>query len=175
MMRRQLARSVKMATSSFFLRRIPVLPPPVVRPRLGAFQKFNAYIPSSHISPKQTVSWFSVGLETPKSSSDPSKVLRTLHRVQEIFGTSFDFSRVVMCGDQSSGKTSVLEALIGADISVKEDKMATRRPLLLTLIRIRSGMYAQFKDGEKLYSFEGSVAWSHILPCLCLLKIITVV
>ena len=47
----------------------------------------------------------------------------------------------------------MVESLIGADISVKDQAMATRRPLLLTLIRTERGsLWAQFRDGEKLYS-----------------------
>jgi hypothetical protein len=138
---------IQFKMSFLFSRRIFVSPP-------HTKLLFNQLLQPTKGFPRRTfASQISSGVDI--SSSDPSQVLRTLHRVQEIFGQSFNFSRVVMCGDQSSGKTSVLEALIGADISVKEDTMATRRPLLLTLIRIRSGMYAQFKDGEKMYSFAG--------------------
>jgi GTPase SAR1 family protein len=61
-----------------------------------------------------------------------------------------------MVGDQSSGKTSVVEALVGQELSHKDSTMATRRPLLLSLIRTGKGQlpYAVFKDGEKLYDFE---------------------
>ena len=49
---------------------------------------------------------------------------------------------------RSVGKTSVVESLIGADISVKDQAMATRRPLLLTLINTPTGpLMAQFRDG----------------------------
>ncbi len=69
-------------------------------------------------------------------------------------------ARVVMVGDQSSGKTSVVESLVGADISVKDQAMATRRPLLLTLIRTERGeLWGQFRDGEKLYSTEAIKVW----------------
>lgn len=86
---------------------------------------------------------------------DPRKVVRVLHRVQEILGAKVEFPRVVMVGDQSSGKTSVIEALIGEDISCKDSTMATRRPLLLSLIRTsREAMKARFGDGETVYSFE---------------------
>jgi GTP-binding protein EngB required for normal cell division len=86
---------------------------------------------------------------------DSHKIINTLHEVQDILGTSLAFSRICMVGEQSAGKTSVLETIIGADISVKDDTIATRRPLLLTLIRgpKNSTMYAQFADGEKMYSF----------------------
>eukprot|EP00656_Telonema_subtile_P008933 TRINITY_DN14176_c0_g2_i1.p1 TRINITY_DN14176_c0_g2~~TRINITY_DN14176_c0_g2_i1.p1 ORF type:complete len:502 (+),score=159.20 TRINITY_DN14176_c0_g2_i1:83-1588(+) len=90
-----------------------------------------------------------------KDKQDSDKLLRVLHRVQTIVGHSFKMARVVMVGDQSSGKTSVVESLVGADISVKDQAMATRRPLLLTLIRTERGeLWGQFRDGEKLYSTE---------------------
>lgn len=86
---------------------------------------------------------------------EPANVIRVLHKAQNILGTRFNFSRIVMVGDQSSGKTSVLEGLIGEDISQKDNQMATRRPLLLSLIRTPpgSGMCAKFKDGERMYDF----------------------
>ena len=86
---------------------------------------------------------------------EPANVIRVLHKAQGILGMRFNFSRVVMVGDQSSGKTSVLEGLIGEDISQKDNQMATRRPLLLSLIRTPpgSGMCAKFKDGERMYDF----------------------
>ncbi len=84
-----------------------------------------------------------------------SDVIPVLHKVQELLGHTFQFPRLVMVGEQSSGKTSVIEAVIGADISVKDATMATRRPLLLTLMRISHGsMWAKFRDGEKMYNFE---------------------
>ena len=86
---------------------------------------------------------------------NPRNVVRVLHRVQEILGHKVEFPRIVMCGDQSSGKTSVIEALIGEDISCKDSTMATRRPLLLSLIRTsREAMKARFGDGETVYSYE---------------------
>eukprot|EP00658_Telonema_sp_P-2_P084538 TRINITY_DN9408_c0_g1_i2.p1 TRINITY_DN9408_c0_g1~~TRINITY_DN9408_c0_g1_i2.p1 ORF type:complete len:216 (+),score=58.52 TRINITY_DN9408_c0_g1_i2:79-648(+) len=86
---------------------------------------------------------------------DADQLLRVMHKVQSIVGHSFQMSRIVMVGDQSSGKTSVVESLVGADISVKDQAMATRRPLLLTLMRTERGeLWAQFRDGEKLHSAE---------------------
>ena len=35
-------------------------------------------------------------------------------QVQDLLGHSFQFPRLVMVGEQSSGKTSVIEAIIGA-------------------------------------------------------------
>jgi hypothetical protein len=92
---------------------------------------------------------------SPSSTFNADDTLKVLHRVQQILGHSFRFPRVVMCGDQSVGKTSVIESIIGADISVKDQAMATRRPLLLTLINIQHGaLYAQFRDGEKMYDLK---------------------
>eukprot|EP00912_Choanoflagellata_sp_UC4_P001108 UC4_evm2s685 len=60
-----------------------------------------------------------------------------------------------MIGDQSTGKTSVVEAIIGEEVSHKDSTMATRRPTLITLIRTPTGpAYARFRDGEKLFDFK---------------------
>ena len=83
-------------------------------------------------------------------------VIKALHRVQSILGHTFQAPRLVLVGDQSSGKTSLLEAIIGKDISHKDNTMATRRPLLLSLLRSDPGtaMTAKFNDGETMTDFE---------------------
>ena len=42
---------------------------------------------------------------------ETGSIIRTLHKVQDILGHTFNFSRVVLVGDQSSGKTAGLKAV----------------------------------------------------------------
>ena len=73
-----------------------------------------------------------------------------------MLGYSLQAPKYVLVGDQSSGKTSLVEALVGAELSVKDATMATRRPLMITTMRGRPGipMYAEFaEDGERTTDF----------------------
>ena len=63
-----------------------------------------------------------------------------------------DLPRVVVVGTQSSGKSSVLDAIIGMDILPKGDGVVTRRPLELRLNRLANdddrNAYAVFKGKD---------------------------
>lgn len=48
-----------------------------------------------------------------------------------------DLPQVAVVGSQSSGKSSVLEALVGRDFLPRGPEICTRRPLLLQLVSIR--------------------------------------
>ena len=49
-----------------------------------------------------------------------------------------DLPQVAVVGSQSSGKSSVLEALVGRDFLPRGPEICTRRPLVLQLARPRS-------------------------------------
>lgn len=69
-------------------------------------------------------------------------------------GDAADFPRFVVLGNQSSGKTSALEALIGMDILPKGQDMITRRPLEVTMVRTGTGQWVEFEDRDKYFDFE---------------------
>lgn len=64
--------------------------------------------------------------------------------------THTEFPRFIVIGNQSSGKTSVLEGLLGFDMLPKGQHMVTRRPLELTLVRTATGSWVEFEDKEKM-------------------------
>ena len=49
-----------------------------------------------------------------------------------------DLPQVAVVGSQSSGKSSVLEALVGRDFLPRGPEICTRRPLVLQLARPRA-------------------------------------
>lgn len=65
---------------------------------------------------------------------------------------------IVVIGGQSSGKSSVLEAVVGKDFLPRGSGIVTRRPLLLQLVQSKQGTkeYGQFlhKMNEKFTSFN---------------------
>lgn len=83
-------------------------------------------------------------------------------------GAKLEFPRVVVVGNQSAGKSSVLESIVGADILPKVrpylplkitnpfqgSNMVTTRPLELTLIREQSGTWAEFPGGAKMFDIK---------------------
>ena len=103
------------------------------------------------------------GADTPKvpteiepSTTNAGAVISALNDAQSVLGYSLQAPKYVLVGDQSSGKTSLVEALVGAELSVKDATMATRRPLMITTMRGRPGipMYAEFaEDGERTTDF----------------------
>ena len=63
-----------------------------------------------------------------------------------------------MLGLQSSGKSSVLEAVVGKDFLPRGTGIVTRRPLLLQLVRLEdpnAREYGEFlhNNREKMYNF----------------------
>ena len=52
--------------------------------------------------------------------------------------------RICPFGTQSSGKSSVLESIVGLDFLPRGDGVVTRRPLELRLCHINSGEHGQY-------------------------------
>lgn len=72
-------------------------------------------------------------------------------------GTELDLPQIVVVGAQSSGKSSVLENLVGRDFLPRGSGIVTRRPLILQLIQTGSGEeYGEFshKSGTRFTRFE---------------------
>lgn len=67
-----------------------------------------------------------------------------------------DLPRIVAIGSQSSGKSSVIESLVGKDFLPRGKDIVTRRPLVLQLQRIEDGgeEYGEFSHRTgRLYDF----------------------
>ncbi|RYP05549.1 hypothetical protein DL764_003726 [Monosporascus ibericus] len=70
--------------------------------------------------------------------SDPG-LIKTVNRLQDVFTTvgvqnPIDLPQIVVVGSQSSGKSSVLENIVGRDFLPRGSGIVTRRPLVLQLI-----------------------------------------
>ncbi|KAK6338270.1 Dynamin- GTPase protein [Orbilia blumenaviensis] len=69
------------------------------------------------------------------------ELLTTVNRLQDlVFNTigndSLDLPQIVVVGSQSSGKSSVLENIVGRDFLPRGSGIVTRRPLVLQLINV---------------------------------------
>jgi hypothetical protein len=81
----------------------------------------------------------------PSSSSLPTvclgqAVIPLVNKLQDIFSqlgsaSTIDLPQVAVVGSQSSGKSSVLEALVGRDFLPRGSEICTRRPLVLQLVQ----------------------------------------
>ncbi len=60
-----------------------------------------------------------------------------------------DLPQVAVVGSQSSGKSSVLEALVGRDFLPRGPEICTRRPLLLQLVRLLREEHNESVAGEE--------------------------
>jgi dynamin 1-like protein len=82
----------------------------------------------------------SISGSTPSFSIGQS-VIPLVNKLQDIFSqlgsaSTIDLPQVAVVGSQSSGKSSVLEALVGRDFLPRGTDICTRRPLVLQLIQI---------------------------------------
>mmetsp|Transcript_41755 Transcript_41755/g.110021 ORF Transcript_41755/g.110021 Transcript_41755/m.110021 type:complete len:126 (+) Transcript_41755:51-428(+) len=66
--------------------------------------------------------------------------------------------RIVVAGTQSSGKSSVLESIIGLDVLPRHAGVCTRRPLELRLVHLderehgKDEAFAEFADNPKKFT-----------------------
>lgn len=76
---------------------------------------------------------------------------------------TLDLPQVVVVGSQSSGKSSVLENIVGRDFLPRGTGIVTRRPLILQLVHVESDAasvelaeYGEFLHipGQKFYAFD---------------------
>ncbi|XP_024358136.1 dynamin-related protein 3A isoform X2 [Physcomitrium patens] len=80
---------------------------------------------------------------SPASSDFPflgEAVIPLVNKLQDIFSqlgssSNIDLPQVAVVGSQSSGKSSVLEALVGRDFLPRGSDICTRRPLVLQLVQ----------------------------------------
>ncbi|KAJ1672725.1 vacuolar protein sorting-associated protein 1, partial [Spiromyces aspiralis] len=67
------------------------------------------------------------------------QLIKTVNKLQDAFSTvgvhnPVDLPQIVVIGSQSSGKSSVLENIVGRDFLPRGSGIVTRRPLVLQLI-----------------------------------------
>jgi dynamin 1-like protein len=90
------------------------------------------------------------------------RLIPIINKLQDIFITigtdvNIDLPQIVVVGSQSSGKSSVLEALVGKDFLPRGSGIVTRRPLVLQLNNIKEeAEWGEFlhKPNEKIYNFS---------------------
>ncbi|PYH93596.1 dynamin-2 [Aspergillus ellipticus CBS 707.79] len=80
-------------------------------------------------------------------------LLVTVNKLQDlVFNTigndSLDLPQIVVVGSQSSGKSSVLENIVGRDFLPRGSGIVTRRPLILQLINIPSERHDRPENDE---------------------------
>ncbi|XP_010447212.1 PREDICTED: dynamin-related protein 3A-like isoform X1 [Camelina sativa] len=117
--------------------------------------------------------------ETPPSTPSPtattkaaplgSSVIPIVNKLQDIFAqlgsqSSIALPQVAVVGSQSSGKSSVLEALVGRDFLPRGNDICTRRPLVLQLVQTKRpsnggsddewGEFRHLPEHTRIYDFS---------------------
>ncbi|XP_022149203.1 dynamin-related protein 3A-like [Momordica charantia] len=91
-----------------------------------------------------------------------SSVIPIVNKLQDIFAqlgsqSTIELPQVAVVGSQSSGKSSVLEALVGRDFLPRGSEICTRRPLVLQLLQTKTAEeYGEFLHlpGKRFYDFS---------------------
>ncbi|KAG0332477.1 vacuolar protein sorting-associated protein 1, partial [Podila horticola] len=83
-------------------------------------------------------------------------LIRTINKLQDAFSTvgvhnPVDLPQIVVIGSQSSGKSSVLENIVGRDFLPRGTGIVTRRPLVLQLINRPAPNAAEDADSNGKY------------------------
>ncbi|GFR97688.1 dynamin-1-like protein [Elysia marginata] len=79
-------------------------------------------------------------------------LIPVINKLQDVFNTvgseTIQLPQIVVVGNQSSGKSSVLEALVGHDFLPRGTGIVTRRPLVLQLLHVsKDNANSQKEDG----------------------------
>ena len=82
------------------------------------------------------------------------RLIPVINKLQDVFSAlggfePIDLPQIAVVGAQSSGKSSVLEHIVGRDFLPRGSGIVTRRPLVLQLINVPPGTGQ--KDGDKAY------------------------
>lgn len=68
------------------------------------------------------------------------KLIPVINKLQDVFNTIgtdlIKLPQIIVVGTQSSGKSSVIESIVGKDFLPRGVGIVTRRPLILQLINI---------------------------------------
>ena len=91
-----------------------------------------------------------------------NSLISLINKLQEILSVSqlkykINLPQIICIGSQSSGKSSIIESIIGKDFLPKGSGIVTRRPLILQLINQKEGEdYCEFflKPNEKIKDFS---------------------
>ncbi|MED6268312.1 Dynamin-1-like protein [Characodon lateralis] len=118
-------------------------------------------------------------------------LIPVINKLQDVFNTVgadiIQLPQIVVVGTQSSGKSSVLESLVGRDILPRGTGIVTRRPLILQLVHIdaedrrktneenaskKNGRLHKGIEGEEWGKFlhtKNKVEVTNISPCILML------
>src|SRR5271156_3104238 len=98
-------------------------------------------------------------------------LLGTVNKLQDlVFNTigndSLDLPQIVVVGSQSSGKSSVLENIVGRDFLPRGSGIVTRRPLILQLINVATDGDAKPEAVRTQASLAADQEWAefHHVP-----------
>ena len=90
------------------------------------------------------------------------KLIRLINKLQDVFYMTkmpfqIEMPQIVVIGGQSSGKSSVLESIVGRDFLPRGTGIVTRRPTIIQLVNTPSASrdWLEFKHqpGEKYHDF----------------------
>uniref|UniRef100_A0A3P9GYF9 Dynamin-1-like protein n=1 Tax=Oryzias latipes TaxID=8090 RepID=A0A3P9GYF9_ORYLA len=80
-------------------------------------------------------------------------LIPVINKLQDVFNTVgadiIQLPQIAVVGTQSSGKSSVLESLVGRDLLPRGTGIVTRRPLILQLVHVDAGDARNNEDGGK--------------------------
>jgi dynamin 1-like protein len=89
------------------------------------------------------------------------QLIPVINKLQDVFNTigadSLDLPQIVVVGSQSSGKSSVLENIVGRDFLPRGSGIVTRRPLILQLI------YLPWNDETRDEDANATQEWGEFL------------
>lgn len=97
-----------------------------------------------------------------------TNLIATVNKLQDVFATlgtttnPIDLPQIAVVGSQSSGKSSVLENIVGRDFLPRGSGIVTRRPLVLQLQNVKEGSH-KLPEGETLPEGESPDEWGEFL------------
>uniref|UniRef100_A0A4W5NYE2 Dynamin-1-like protein n=1 Tax=Hucho hucho TaxID=62062 RepID=A0A4W5NYE2_9TELE len=93
-------------------------------------------------------------------------LIPVINKLQDVFNTVgadiIQLPQIAVVGTQSSGKSSVLESLVGKDMLPRGTGVVTRRPLILQLVHVDPGDGRKMKDENGTWSFQIYTDFSEI-------------